>query len=889
MRKNREKEKRNMRTFGLALAFAIGFAGLSFGEEGAVPSAKKQVFAHYMVCFFESVETYEYEIALAQRCGIDGFALNCGQWMLKDPKTGALTVPGNYVQAVERMYQAAQNLNSGFKLFISADMTGIRNNTPDVPDMIKRFYKHPNQFRHDGVPVFSTWAGRPEKFKEELRQLKAEGFPVVFVPAFQNFNRYSMRISKEAIIRLFNQNPEIDGFFTFIIDDSINGLIQSQANIALVAMVADKIYMGGNSPAYNSANLRDFQLGRGYGAIWEGIIRDGIIPWVELSTWNDYQEDSHVAPRLWGGMNREVQDHDETFLKLTEYYTKWFKTGAAPCIAQDMLFYGYRNRSKTNVSAWDFTLDMNNPQWLDITRDVTAGKLDQIHDDVQDRIYVTLFLTDNAVLEMTVGDQRHSFQVRSGVSTVDVPLVPGVPQFTLSRGGKKLLNMIGRRSIVGTSDKENSFQIEDHQMNRTWTGGGAVGEVQVFKAADAKLLPGTVPQGGAVQISEMNGGLTFAIVKPKAGTYSIRVRYKNSGSQDARLTMSATGSPMPVKERRHNPYRMPLFLPPTGNDFQTVGVYWSLFEKTDELSIISLAEPEKPGRSAELARLLGDRGSVLIDQVELVPVPDFVPQRKPYLEMIPIPGGTFTMGDKSGEPDESPAHTVTIASFAIARYEVTNEEYERFDPAHRQYRDGLSWRDREPVIYVSWRDIALYCNWLSKENSLDPVYDEKSFAVNLKANGFRMPTEAEWEYVATGRGENRSYPWGNEEPKPGVHGNFVGRAAVTEINSNLRSSLEQGVMVVGSYPVGASRDGVMDLAGNVGEWCADTYRPYPAVPQTNPLEQRPSHSRVIRGGTWDYYNHSQRPATGSSTAKAIPASPISGRAWHSPRMVTKKS
>lgn len=843
-----------MRTLGLALAFVIGFAGLSFGAEDAARLAKKQVFAHYMTCFFDSVEAYEHEIALAQRYGIDGFALNCGQWMLKDPNTGALTVPGNYVQAAERMYQAAQNLNSGFKLFISADMTGIRNNTPDVPDMIKRFYNHPNQFRHEGVPVFSTWGGKPEKFREEFRQLKAEGFPVVFVPALQNFNRYSARISKEAIIRLFNQNPELDGFFTFMIDDSINGLIQSQSNIALAAMVSGKIHMGGNSPAYNSANLRDFQLGRGYGAIWEGIIRDGV-PWVELSTWNDYQEDSHLAPRLWGGINREVQDHDETFLQLTEYYVKWYKTGAAPRIAQDKLFYGYRNRSKTNVSAWDFTLDTNNPKWIDITRD--TRKLDQIHDDVQDNVYVTLFLTDDAELEVAVGSQRHSFQVRKGVSTVDVPMAPGVPQFTLSRGGTKLLDMVGRRSVVETSDEANSFEIEHHQMNRTWTGGGAVGEAQVFKAADAKRLPGAEPRDGAVQISEKNGGLTFTIAKPKAGTYSIRVRYKNSGSQDARLTMSATGSPMPAKDGG-NPYRMPLFLPPTGNDFQTVGVYWSLFEKTDELSIISLAEPEKPGRSAELTRLLGDRGSVLIDQVELVPVPDLVPQQKPGLEMIPIPSGTFTMGGKQGEPDETPAHTVTIAPFAMARYELTNEEYERFDPAHRQYRDGLSWRDREPVIYVSWRDIALYCNWLSKENGLEPVYDEKSFAVNLKANGFRMPTEAEWEYVATGRGEDRTYPWGNEEPTPGVHGNFVGRTAIMKVNLNLRSSVEQGAMVVGSYPAGASRDGVMDLAGNVGEWCADTYHPYPAEPQTNPLEQRPSHSRAIRGGTWDYYGYSQR-------------------------------
>ena len=87
----------------------------------------------------------------------------------------------------------------------------------------------------------------------------------------------------------------------------------------------------------------------------------------------------------------------------------------------------------------------------------------------------------------------------------------------------------------------------------------------------------------------------------------------------------------------------------------------------------------------------------------------------------------------------------------------------------------------------------------------------------MDANGFRMPTEAEWEYVATGRGEGRGYPWGDAPPQPGVHGNFVGRKAIDDINPNLRSSFEHGAMVVGSYPKGASRDGVMDLAGNVGE------------------------------------------------------------------------
>jgi formylglycine-generating enzyme required for sulfatase activity len=122
----------------------------------------------------------------------------------------------------------------------------------------------------------------------------------------------------------------------------------------------------------------------------------------------------------------------------------------------------------------------------------------------------------------------------------------------------------------------------------------------------------------------------------------------------------------------------------------------------------------------------------------------------------------------------------------------------------------------------------------------------------MKADGFRMPTEAEWEYIASGRGEGRRYPWGSAEPVSELHGNFKGTAAL-KINSRVPSDGEGGVMTVGSYPAGASRDGVMDLAGNVAEWCSDWFQYYTLDSKTNPCQQTPSPYRSIRGSSWDYY------------------------------------
>ena len=162
---------------------------------------------------------------------------------------------------------------------------------------------------------------------------------------------------------------------------------------------------------------------------------------------------------------------------------------------------------------------------------------------------------------------------------------------------------------------------------------------------------------------------------------------------------------------------------------------------------------------------------------------------------------------------------------------------------------------------------AEYCNWLSAQAGLTQVYEEKidaksnekTWTVNLARRDFTCRPRPQWESVASGRGEGRKYPWGNEAPVSGKHGNFRGGES---LDPDLRlSSLEGGgATVVGSFPAGASRDGVMDMAGNVCQWCSDCFNPYAAGEQTDPCDQAASNFRSIRGGSWGYYGLSQRSA-----------------------------
>jgi glucan endo-1,3-alpha-glucosidase len=784
---------------------------LSLG--GTALAREHYVFAHYMVCMpyngAATVEAYKQQIRLAQQYGIDGFALNCGAWA-NEPY---------YIERSIMIYEAARQLDSGFKLFFSLDTATRLDPLPTALDMLGRFGDHPNQFRHEGKPVLSAYSGPSPRWAETIPALKAAGHAVCFVPFFWTAN-HTLAPSYDGVLNSFADAPYLDGYFLFGTDAPAWDLVRGNANGRRATAKLGKLYMATASFSYNSANLRDYQGMRGYSALWEGIIRDNA-DWVEIVTWNDYNEDSHLAPAHGTGDLAAV-NHDEAYLAVTAYYAAWFKTGVAPTIRQDRLFVTYRNQSKWQATAYD----EQQGAWVSLP--------DQVHDDVEDKVYATTFLTAPAVLTIQCGKARKRFKLAAGVSHVDLPASAGVPRFTLTRGGAVLTELTGSQPIIGQPTPLNS-PWKARQANKTWNSSWSSGEGRDYAAAQGMLLKDAVVKQSAgretVSLRAGEGcGVRWTDVSWTPGAANVRVRYRNAEETPCRLTLTATSGEVSAV--------FPVFLPPSGRAFRTVAFQWT---------------PPGVGGTLSLTRVAGEVGEVEIEGLTLVPVLPFTVDRTSIPPaLVAIPGGAFTMGTATGDPDEAPAHPVTVSPFRMSRYEVTNAEFERFDPAHRRYRDDYSWRDTEPVIYVSWQQAARYCNWLSERAGLPPAYDLTTWAVNLHA-GYRLPTEAEWEYVASGRGEGRIYPWGSEAPD------------ASRCNAD-----GTGTTPVGSFPLGASRDGVLDLAGNVAEWCTDCYHPYLPAAVVDPCNLTPGRYRVIRGGSWGYYGRSQRVADREFNTQVYP-------------------
>lgn len=191
-----------------------------------------------------------------------------------------------------------------------------------------------------------------------------------------------------------------------------------------------------------------------------------------------------------------------------------------------------------------------------------------------------------------------------------------------------------------------------------------------------------------------------------------------------------------------------------------------------------------------------------------------------YPEMVTVRGGTFLMGDSISEPDSRP-HWVKLTGFKIAKTETTVLQWKVFCKETNQSMPTApdwGWHDNHPMVNVSWNEITKYLEWLSKKTG----------------KTYRLPTEAEWEYAAHGGENQTNYP-------------FSGANEIDKVGWFLENSDNQ------PHPVGQKMPnqlGIVDMTGNVAEFCKDNYGSYPSRTVTNPTGHSTSFFRIVRGGSW---------------------------------------
>ena len=209
---------------------------------------------------------------------------------------------------------------------------------------------------------------------------------------------------------------------------------------------------------------------------------------------------------------------------------------------------------------------------------------------------------------------------------------------------------------------------------------------------------------------------------------------------------------------------------------------------------------------------------------------------KTGIKMIVLPAGEFTMGDDNGEDDERPARRVNVGAFLMDKYEVTQKAYRDLMGTIPPTKTPS---DDRPVQQVTWLQAAQYCNARSLREGLAPCYDASTLKCNFDADGYRLPTEAEWEYACRA-GTTGDYFFGRD---PRVLAKYAW------FRDNARKA---------AHPVGRMQPnnwGLHDMQGNLSEWCNDHYDAawyqYQKARGDNPRGPASAQYRVLRGGNWD--------------------------------------
>ena len=471
--------------------------------------------------------------------------------------------------------------------------------------------------------------------------------------------------------------------------------------------------------------------------------------------------------------------------------------------------------------------------------------------------------------------QEYNMALLPGWSDVTVSSVP--QGATLQIDGKSLGNTPLRIQLeAGTYLLEisaNLYKTWKHRLDVKPNEPQEIKDIRL-QPADGKLAIKTKPAGANVMIAGTFIGQTPLVIDLSPNQDHM-VQISKAGYEKTTRNVhvpSATSTGLDVKLKpREGIIR--LLLEPTGTVLLVNGKSWGPAPK--QLRLIAVEHTlkfKKKGYRSYRTRITPRPG--FPQQLKITLKKESTP-KKTTPKMITTQTGyrlklirpkTYTMGSSRREQGRKSNETLRKVKltrpFYMGLQEITNKEFKEFMARHNSgtFKSKHLNRDNQPVVRITWEQAALFCNWLSTKQALPPAYikkGEKLVAVDPLNTGYRLPTEAEWEYCArfTNTGTSLKYPWGHKFPPEQLSGNYSDQSAKDLLPTVLEGYNDRYAATAPSAKFKPSELGLYDMGGNVAEWCHDYYSIYSYAPEKTYVDPvGPGHGKhhVIRGSSWKH-------------------------------------
>lgn len=394
------------------------------------------------------------EVRMAIDRGITGFVY--------EVSAAQCTQYGTYgcIMTLNELMTAAANVDPRFQIVLMPD---ANLSASTFSSMIASVYNSPNIYKYNNKLVVAPWFGGitdanapPVSAWINLKtQLASAGYPIYFIPI--DINLYLSHYQGAA---------DAFGLFATAHYDEYNSNtllynVLSPLGISVMAGVTPQHYRPSNFTYWEPRNTTGFRGG------WQSAI-DLNLPWVLITTWNDFSETSEIEPYTDANLPGTI---GTGFYDMSGYYSAWYLTGTQPTITHDVLYYFYRKESVHDPS----------PNAAQPTQTE-----DPVNDPGYDTIEVVGFLTAPGTINITIGGATQSSSVGAGLQTFTIPLVPGTPTFSLTRNSSTVLSFAGATTIQGSGGLPNGYADMSY-----WSGSGSSSGMCALSVPQTSLNTGT--------------------------------------------------------------------------------------------------------------------------------------------------------------------------------------------------------------------------------------------------------------------------------------------------------------------------------------------------------------------------------------------------------------